>query len=284
MIFSGKKVYNGNKKMREGDTAVFLEKMSYTEVESYLQRKDTIILITGSTENHGKNMPLGTDTIIPFGIAQRIEQRLSDDIIIAPALPYGVTEDLKGFAGTISLGTELYTRVLIKVIKEFFDYGFRHFVVINGHGGNSKAIENAGLEIYRKGACLARLDWWLIAGQLRPEWKGGHGGAEEAAGVMGVDPSLIKKEYIDLGECIRNDLGDELPSTSWNACCFKGGMVTIPRPIRDITDNGWLAHGMGNDEPSKATEEWGREMLDTMADYVVDFISAFEKVDTDHRK
>ena len=37
--------------------------------------------------------------------------------------------------------------------------------------------------------------------------------------------------------------------------------------------NGWYGH----DAPDTATPEWGREMLQMMADYIADFVEAFER-------
>ena len=42
-----------------------------------------------------------------------------------------------------------------------------------------------------------------------------------------------------------------------------------------VTHNGWI----GPDHPETATEEWGRKMLQTTADYIVDFMEEFKKVD-----
>ena len=92
---------------------------------------------------------------------------------------------------------------------------------------------------------------------------------------MAVDPSLIKNEYIDLPEAIRNDVSDEIPSGAWTSVIYKGVSVQIPREIKDITGNGWLAHGFKNDAPPKATPEWGREMVEKVADYIADFGAAF---------
>ncbi|MCQ2452962.1 MAG: creatininase family protein [Clostridia bacterium] len=255
---------------------MFLERMSYPDVEKYLSRKDTVVIPVGSLESHGKHMPLGTDTIIPNRIAELLEERFPD-VVIAPTLPYGATDDLRGFAGTVSLGVEGLRAVLQTICDQLFEYGFRRFIILNGHGGNVKSIEQVGIKVFERGGYLAIVNWWLIAGQIRPEWKGGHGGAEETAGVMAVDPTLIHSEYLTLGECIRNDISDELPSTSWTSVEFKGGMVTVPRHVNSITDNGWLAHGMGSDVPTNATREWGVEMLDAMADYIRDFIGALER-------
>ena len=87
----------------------------------------------------------------------------------------------------------------------------------------------------------------------------------------------MSEEYLEEGENIRNEISDELPSGSWTAVNFQGGSVTIPRPVKQITDNGWLTHGMSIDPPTKATREWGIEMLDTMAQYGIDFIKALER-------
>ena len=254
---------------------MFLERMNYPEVEEYLKRKDTVILPVGSTENHGRHMPLGTDTLIPQRIAELFNAEC--DAVIAPTLPYGATDDLYGFPGTISLGVEGLRAVLSAICDQLYSYGFRHFIILNGHGGNRKSIEQVGHELYRRGALLACVNWWLIAGEIRPEWKGGHGGGEETAAIMGIDPTLIRTQYLHDGEEIRNDVSDELPSGSWMDVTFQGGSVTIPRPVHSITDNGWLTHGMSIDPPTKATQAWGEEMLQTMADYLRDFTAAFER-------
>ncbi|MBQ0036388.1 MAG: creatininase family protein [Firmicutes bacterium] len=254
---------------------MYLDEMSYLEVEEYLKHNDTIVIVTGSTENHGKHMPLGTDTFIPNKIMQIFNDKYSDEVIIAPALPYGSTEDLKGFAGTVSVGPDLLTELLNRLCDDFFDYGFRRFIIVNGHGGNSKSIERTGLHLYKKGGLLARVDWWLIAGQVNPMWKGGHGGGEETAGVMAYDESLIKKEYLNEGENLINDLGDGLPTSSWTNVLFEGGNVVIPRPLTAMTDNGYMMYGM-EDRPSRADAKWGTEMVTYMADYVEHFLKAFK--------
>lgn len=252
---------------------MFLAKMNYLEVEEYLKKSDTIVIPVGSLENHGKHMPLGTDTMIPDKIAELLDQRT--DLLIAPTINYGATDDLVGFAGTVSLGTEGLIALLRTICDQLYRYGFRHFMILNGHGGNSAAIQAVAMHMYRKGAYMANLNWWLMAGQINPEWAGGHGGAEETAGVMAVDPSLIKYEYIELPEGIRNDISEEIPSGAWTSVIYKGVSVQIPREIKDITDNGWLAHGFKNDAPTKATPEWGRKMVEAVADYIADFGAAF---------
>ena len=254
---------------------MFLSRMNYEEVNEYLKKSDAVIIPVGSLENHGLHMPLGTDSLIPDEIARLISER--SDILIAPTLHYGATDDLSGFPGTVSIGTEGLIHLLDAITGELFKYGFRHFLILNGHGGNTAAIQAVGMRLYRKGAYLANLNWWLMAGQINPEWAGGHGGGEETAAIMAVDETLIKEKYLSLPENIKNDLGDDLPYGAWQNVVYKGVSVTVPREIKDITDNGWLVHSFKGDVPARANREWGEEMLSAVADYIIDFESHFRK-------
>lgn len=242
------------------------------KVTNYLKTHDTVVLGVGSTENHGRHMPLGTDTLIPDKIISLLEAK--SDVMIAPTLPYGAADSLLGFPGTCSLGVDVLTAVLTRITDSLYTYGFRRFVIVNGHGGNIKSLEMVGERLYRRGAYLANLNWWLMAGELRPEWAGGHGGAEETAGVMSVDPALIDYDHLHDPLVYTDDIDPAMPVTGWDKVNFSGASVVIPRPAVCYNKNGWL----GPDEPFKATKAWGDEMVETMADYTARFVEAFEKV------
>ena len=254
---------------------MYLAHMNYREVEEYLQTSDTILIPVGSLENHGLHMPLGTDALIPDEIARLIDRK--SPLLIAPTINYGATDDLCGFAGTVSIGTEGLIALLRAVCDQLYRYGFRRFLILNGHGGNTAAIQTVGTHLYRKGAYLAILNWWLMAGQINPEWAGGHGGGEETAAVMAVNPGLIKQAYLHLPENYGNDLGDDLPYGAWTSVQYRGVSVTVPREIRQITQNGWLVHSFKGDVPTRANAEWGKEMLEATAEYIVDFAKQFAK-------
>ena len=67
---------------------------------------------------------------------------------------------------------------------------------------------------------------------------------------------------------------DNLKTTGFRSVEFKGVTVEILRNTPHVTDSGWI----GPDHPSTATEEWGKEMLETTANYIVDFMEEFKKV------
>jgi len=63
----------------------------------------------GSTEPHGPHLPLCTDTLLAVENARQAALRLRAEgvfAVMAPALPYGVTDFAEGFPGAISIPAE----------------------------------------------------------------------------------------------------------------------------------------------------------------------------------
>ena len=253
---------------------MYIAHMNHLEVSEYLKNRDTVLIPVGSLENHGLHMPLGTDFLIPDKIAALINEK--SPILIAPTLNYGATDDLNGFPGTVSIGTEGLIQLLKAICDGLYQYGFRHFLILNGHGGNTAAIQAVGMHLYRKGAYLANLNWWLMAWDLNPAWKGGHGGAEETAGVLAVDPSLVDWDALDEMN-LHNDVTENIKRTNFKTVEYKGVPIVICRKVTRFTNNGWV----GADHPKDATIEWGTEMLQTTADYIADFLEELKKAPID---
>lgn len=69
-----------------------------------------------------------------------------------------------------------------------YRWGCRYFVILNGHGGNTHALEKVCGYLDRKNAVGTVFNWWTVAGDLNPAWKGGHGAGEETAAMIGDRP------------------------------------------------------------------------------------------------
>ena len=248
------------------------EKMTWVQVGRYFKEHDTVLLTVGSTECHGRQLPLGTDTLIPTKILELLEDKT--DWLIAPVIPYGACDYFAEFPGTISIGEDGLYMILSRVIDGYYRHGARHFAVLNGHGGNDGAINRIGYELRSRGALLTKLDWWTMVWDMNPDWTGGHAGGEETAGIMAVDPALVDREQID--DMNLRELGENFETATFMDLRYKGVKVAIPRMVTEITDNGWR----GADHPKYATEEWGREMLKTCADYIADYLDEFKKLPT----
>ena len=248
-----------------------LANITWPQAEAYFKEHDMVLMGVGSIECHGKHMPLGTDTLIPDHLLEDIEKRT--DVLICPTLPYGATDTLADFPGTINLGTDVLYDVMRSITDSLWQHGARKFVILNGHGGNTRTLHRLGMEIQKRGGLMAVLNWWLMAWDMDPAWKGGHGGGEETAAIMGIDPGLIDRTYVEEPLVLKN-VSDELVATGFSSVVYKGVSVDIPRVTPTVTDNGWI----GPDHPNTATEAWGKEMLQATEDYIADFLGAFQRV------
>ncbi|RLF82208.1 creatininase family protein [Thermococci archaeon] len=109
----------------------WLYEMSWSEVEEYLKRDDRIILPIGSTEQHGKFAPLGTDTLAAIALAE--DASAQTGVLIAPPLWFGWSPHHLVRPGTITIRAEVLIEVLYDIIRSLAKHGFKKFVVINGH-------------------------------------------------------------------------------------------------------------------------------------------------------
>ena len=246
--------------------------MNWPKVDAYFEKNDMVIIAIGSIESHGRHMPVGTDTIIPDFLLDKIEK--NTNVMICPTIPYGATQSLSKFPGTIDLGTDGLHLILSRVCDSLFKMGARKFVILNGHGGNIKTIDSVALDFQERGAIFAELNWWLMAWDLNPKWKGGHGGGEETSAILGIDPSLVDKSEIK-GPLKLHDVSSSIKATGFSTFKYKGVTINIPRFTSSVTDSGWI----GPDHPSTASEEWGTEMLQATSDYISDFLVEFAAID-----
>lgn len=108
-----------------------LEQLSWSDVESYLESDNRIILPVGSTEQHGTFAPLGTDTYVAKAIAEDAGKQTG--VLVAPPLWFGWSPHHLVKPGTISIRAEILIELLCDAIGSLAEHDFQNFVVVNGH-------------------------------------------------------------------------------------------------------------------------------------------------------
>ena len=104
------------------------------QVEEYLARDDRVVLPVGSTEQHGY-LSLETDNILAERVSAEAAEPLG--VLVLPVLAYGLTPSFASYPGSPTLRLETFHAVLRDLLDSLRDQGFRRFLVVNGHGGNS---------------------------------------------------------------------------------------------------------------------------------------------------
>jgi creatinine amidohydrolase len=155
----------------------------------------TVLVPFGSLEPHGV-VPNGTDSLSPEAMARDIAERV--DALIAPTLNYGMTDAMKAFPGSISIPAEAYAPFAEAVLDNLAANGFRNLIVLNGHGGNTTALNTVATRVANRNRVrVLVVNWWTLADDITKsvfKENGGHAGNNETAYIQAIVPAHIHPE------------------------------------------------------------------------------------------
>jgi creatinine amidohydrolase len=117
--------------------SVWLQDLTWEEVDTHLKSDQVILLPFGSTEQHGPAGTLGVDTFVATGIVEDAAKRMG--ALCAPPMWFGDSPHHMAFPGTISLRTETLMAVVRDVCMSLAAHGFNRMVLVNGHKGSNLA-------------------------------------------------------------------------------------------------------------------------------------------------
>ncbi len=112
----------------------YLPHMTWPEVQDLLSRTDMVIFPVASIEQHGPQLPIGTDYLAAVEQAKLIAQKT--DVLVAPILLPGLSPYHMEFPGTITLSSDTVQRVFFEAAQSLIHHGFRRFLILNGHTGD----------------------------------------------------------------------------------------------------------------------------------------------------
>ncbi len=125
---------------------LFLDRMTWPDIAEQIKGgRDTIVVPFGSTEQHGRHLPLGTDSVIGDELGRGLAERLN--AFLAPTVRLGCSEHHLAFSGTISLAQETFRSVVKDVVGSLCRHGFRKIILLPTHGGNFAPLKRALAQI-----------------------------------------------------------------------------------------------------------------------------------------
>lgn len=180
----------------------FLARHTTASLEQLTTGKRGVIALVpvGSTEPHGPHLGLGTDVLISAAACLRacelLEKRGTMVGVIAPAIPYGVTDCATGFSGAVSIPGPVLTQYIAAVVDGLLASNIRHVCLVNNHlePAHDQAVRavlegRTGKVSY---ACPLTKKW---ARTLSAEFKSGqcHAGRYETSIMMAAAPELVNE-------------------------------------------------------------------------------------------
>src|ERR1043166_4882792 len=182
-----------------------LAELHWPEVKKLEREKIVVVVPVGSMEQHGPHLPFQVDTFVSSRIAEDLEKRMAD-VLLLPSIWSGVSAHHMDFPGSITIRAKVFIDLLHDICASLHHHGFRHIVLLNGHGGKRSSLEVLGQELFVEfGLTVNTLAYWdvvpdLVKSLKKSQSKGmGHSGELETAMMLYLAPQWVNRGAIPDG-------------------------------------------------------------------------------------
>ena len=201
------------------------------------------IVPIGSTEQHGTNLPLASDSLITAKVAEALAKGLQAYLV--PLMPIGTSTEHMSFCGTITFTSETLKAVISDIVESLVKTGFETIIVLSLHGGNYILWSDFIPELDKKHAKAK-----IFRAELQNAWdkaekaagfdtSGMHAHECEASLIASLCPELVGPDPVDFPNPRKRLDSVQLDHTGF------------PLDVRELSPCGALG------EPSKGNKKKG---------------------------
>jgi creatinine amidohydrolase len=236
-----------------------------------LARKNAIVLVPiGATEQHGPHLPVQVDARLAGEVCLRAARIVakSEPIATLPPIWFGMSEHHMRLGGTITLDFDTMFAVIRCVVRSLMQHGFKRIFILNGHGGNTTALENivGELTIAHQIPLCCGTYWDIaegpIAKLLEKQKRLLHACEAETSMMLALTPELIERQELSQMH------GPYVPGLNGipgvNTSAYRWRYLSSRSPIGVIGD------------ASAATPEKGEKLLAAIAQAFADTLTTKE--------
>ena len=247
-----------------------LEQLKWPDLPALSDR--IFVVPLGSLEQHGKHLPVFTDSMIIGHVADRVEALRSQRIVMLPVQWLGHSPHHRHF-GCVSLDLFPYIEMIRGICRSLIAMGARRILLLNGHGGNDIPCKAALRELKTEfesmhDLYIAYATYWNLAAAeftaIRESPVGGMGHACE----METSILLAKNpELVDTSKAGRGGPSEERGFRTIDM--LKGEPFFMINEFDEFSETGVI--GM----PDFATAAKGEQFLEAAAQAVARFLDEF---------
>ena len=187
----------------------------------------------------------------------------------------GYSEWFLEFPGTISLKIETLTQVLREYISSLIHHGFKKFIFVNGHGGNSSAVDVVSKEfIMSQDVQIAMVEIWKIANSLAkdiPKLKENilrHAGELMTSVMLYLHPDKVDMKRAK-AEYVKSKKPHFTAKSTLGPAEFKGVEISLYDKAKSLTESGIMG------DPLSVTAEKGKIIVNRITSYLVEMVKNF---------
>jgi creatinine amidohydrolase len=221
---------------------------------------EVAVVPTGSVEQHGPALPLGTDLYSATRVADAVSDR--DDVALCPPIPVGVSAHHRQFHGTLAVTPETFEDYAYDVVASLAEHGVRKAVFANGHGGNTDALTRAARRLRERDVAFATpWNWWSNLDGLEGE-------LFDVDGITHAD-AMETSMMLYLTEHVREDALADAEAGASDAWGETVHGAPVGFDTADFSESGAVGQPTkGSVEAGEALYEKATDELDALCDWL----------------
>src|SRR5262249_30702387 len=222
--------------------------MTFPQLRQMPRDRTMVVAPIAACEQHSRHLPTITDTLLVTAVAEGVEGRLPQQVLLLPTQWFGASSHHLRFGATLSAEVDTHITLLADLLRPLLEDGYQRILVLNGHGGNVDTMQVALRRLHASFAerQLSAASYWDLAAQELaalaegPRKTMGHACEFETSMVLALRPDLVRLEEI------RDDPPPSEPA-------LRG--LYLAEDMKQRTDHGAVGY------PERATADKGRAFL-----------------------
>lgn len=244
-------------------TYVAMTSLTWPEAEALASQHTLGLIPTGSVEQHGPQLPLGTDSFIAKEVGRRIGASIAEPVVVAPVVPGGLSSHHLAFPGTVTFSEELFGGALDAYVAAFERMEIENVAIFSGHGGNLNFLGRYEAQQATRGSSMRLIAHHDLAGYIDAMFAGARAGGfepvETDVHAGGVETSQGLAAFPELVRPFDDVDGYTEAEEGWLDRMLRDGM-------KAVSPTGVLG------DVTPATADAGEEIFAHLTDYLVDWI------------
>ena len=251
---------------------LWLYEMTWEEIADAIREPSIVLVPLGSTEQHGRHLPEGTDTMVAIKVALDVAKEIGG--IVAPPLWFGWSPHHMPYAGTISLRSEVLVDVVVDICRSLAQHGFRTIILVNGHRiANLPPLQLAAAKVTEEnGTRIVLVDPAFMAKTVANRLglgDIGHGDELETSHMLYIHPELIKMDHASRNVPPPKRMYRVDPRYEGDTSVY------VPSTAAEMDKLRMISGGVVGD-PTRASAEKGKQLHEGLVENIVAMIKELE--------
>lgn len=241
---------------------------TWVELDAFIKQGAVILLPVGTTEEHGRHLPAGTDAMIAKGYGDLLAEacdKIGVPVLVMETVQYGFSmSTVRRWPGCPNINPRTFADYVFNIVDSLITMGFRKVVMLDCHGNHDCLLRMTMREIADKhDVYTMTLSPFSLSAELYNKIKQDpegdiHGGEWETSCILHLHPELVHpEEYTDV-DAIRCNSKLRGPVSTWG----------LQKTITGLYGN-----------PVPSTAQLGEAVLDFAAEKGAEYVEEFYKLE-----